>query len=107
MKVLLVNGSQHKDGCTHTALREVASELERLGIETEDFWCGNKAIMGCIGCGKCSTTKRCWYNDDTVNAFLDKVGEVDGFVFGTPVHFAGPSGFIKPFMDRAASFVLQ
>lgn len=101
MKVLLVNGSQHKDGCTHTALREVASELERLGIETEDFWCGNKAIMGCIGCGKCSTTKRCWYNDDTVNAFLDKVGEVDGFVFGTPVHFAGPSGFIKPFMDRA------
>lgn len=101
MKVLLVNGSQHKDGCTHTALREVASELERLGIETEDFWCGNKAIMGCIGCGKCRTTKRCWYNDDTVNAFLDKVGEVDGFVFGTPVHFAGPSGFIKPFMDRA------
>ena len=101
MKVLLVNGSQHQHGCTHTALQEVASELERLGIETEEFWCGNKAIMGCIGCGHCAESKRCWNDADTVNRFLEKVGETDGFVFGTPVHFAGTSGFIKPFMDRA------
>ena len=45
MKVLIVNGSQHKTGCTHTALMEVAKELEKAGIETEEFWCGNKAIM--------------------------------------------------------------
>ena len=57
--------------------------------------------MGCIGCGKCSQTKRCWYDTDTVNRFLEKVDEADGFIFGTPIHFAGPSGFIKPFMDRA------
>lgn len=101
MKVLLVNGSQHKNGCTHTALQEVAAELERQGIETEEFWCGNKAIMGCIGCGKCSQSKRCWHSDDTVNEFLEKVESTDAFVFGTPVHFAGTSGFIKPFMDRA------
>ena len=101
MKVLLVNGSQHQHGCTHTALQEGASELERLGIETEEFWCGNKAIMGCIGCGHCAESKRCWNDADTVNRFLEKVGETDGFVFGTPVHFAGTSGFIKPFMDRA------
>ena len=101
MKVLLVNGSQHKTGCTHTALMEVAKELEKAGIETEEFWCGNKAIMGCIGCGKCAQNFRCWNSDDTVNAFLEKVKECDGFVFGTPVHFAGTSGFIKPFMDRA------
>ena len=52
MKVLLVNGSQHKTGCTHTALMEVAKELEKAGIETEEFWCGNKARMGCRGCGE-------------------------------------------------------
>lgn len=101
MKVLLVNGSQHREGCTHTALEEVGAELRKQGIETEEFWCGSKAIMGCIGCGKCSQSKRCFNNDDSVNAFLEKVEEADGFVFGTPVHFAGPSGFIKPFMDRA------
>ena len=101
MKVLLVNGSQHNNGCTHTALQEIADELQRLGIETEEFWCGNQAIMGCIGCGHCTETKRCWNDKDTVNDFLEKVAETDAFVFGTPVHFAGTSGFIKPFMDRA------
>ena len=101
MKVLLVNGSQHNNGCTHTALQEIADELQRLGIETEEFWCGNKTIMGCIGCGHCTETKRCWNDKDTVNDFLEKVAETDAFVFGTPVHFAGTSGFIKPFMDRA------
>lgn len=101
MKVLLVNGSPHKHGCTHTALEEVASELAKAGIETENFWCGTNPVMGCIGCGKCSATKRCWHDEDTVNRFLDKVAEADGFVFGTPIHFAGTSGTIKPFMDRA------
>ena len=101
MKVLLVNGSQHKNGCTHTALVEIANELARLGVETEEFWCGNKAVMGCHGCGRCKESKRCWYEDDTVNAFMEKAADADGFVFGTPIHFAGTSGFIKPFMDRA------
>ena len=101
MKVLLVNGSQHQHGCTHTALQEIATELQKQGVETEEFWCGNKAIMGCQGCGHCAESKRCWKGDDTVNAFLEKVAETDGFIFGTPVHFAGTSGFIKPFMDRA------
>ncbi|MFA4180723.1 flavodoxin family protein [Xylanibacter rodentium] len=101
MKVILVNGSPHKNGCTHAALEEVAGELEKAGIETEMFWCGVKPVMGCIGCGKCSATKRCWYGDDAVNGFLEKVGGADGFVFGTPIHFAGTSGAVKPFMDRA------
>lgn len=101
MKVLLINGSQHPHGCTYTALQEVENELKKCGIETEMFWCGNKPIMGCLGCSQCLETKRCVYGKDTVNAFLEKVNDADGFVFGTPVHYAGPSGFIKPFMDRA------
>lgn len=101
MKVILVNGSQHKQGCTYTALREVEEVLNSLGIDTEMSWCGNKAIMGCVGCGHCAESKRCWNADDTVNEFLEKAEKADGFVFGTPVHFAGTSGFIKPFMDRA------
>lgn len=100
MKVILVNGSPHKEGCTHAALEVVAGELAKCGIETEIFWCGNKPVIGCLGCGKCVQTQRCWYDKDTVNAFLDKAGQADGFVFGTPIHFAGPSGFIKSFMDR-------
>lgn len=99
MKVLLVNGSPHKDGATNLALEEVASALNKNGIETEIFWIGNKAISGCLGCGACFKTKRCFI-DDKVNEFVSKAEEADGFVFGSPVHYAGPSGFIKSFMDR-------
>ena len=101
MKVLLVNGSQHKSGCTNAALKEVEGELKRQGMETEMFWVGNKPIMGCLGCGHCKETKRCWFGGDTLNAFMERAEEADAFVFGTPIHFAGASGFIKPFMDRA------
>ena len=99
MKVLLVNGSPHKYGATNLALEEVAKSLKENNIETEIFWLGNKAISGCIGCGACLKSKKCFI-DDKVNEFLDKAKEVDGFIFGTPVHYAGPSGFIKSFMDR-------
>lgn len=37
MKVLLVNGSPHKEGCTYTALCEVAEGLNQNGIDTDVF----------------------------------------------------------------------
>jgi multimeric flavodoxin WrbA len=99
MRVLLVNGSPHAKGCTFTALTEVAGALEKQGIETEIFQVGTKAVSGCLGCGACQKTGRCFMNDP-VNEFLNKVSEADGFVFGSPVHFASASGMLTPFMDR-------
>lgn len=99
MKVILVNGSPHKQGCTYTALTEIKKTLEKNGIETEEFWLGNKPIAGCIGCGSCLETGKCFV-EDKVNEFLEKVPSADGFVFGTPVHFASGSGMITSFMDR-------
>ena len=37
MKVLLINGSPHKEGCTYTALNEIANSLNNEGIETNIF----------------------------------------------------------------------
>lgn len=99
MKVLLVNGSPHKEGCTYTALREVANELNKEDIETEIFWIGIKPISGCIACGKCRENGKCVY-DDAVNEFAQKAKEADGFIFGTPVHYASATGAITSFMDR-------
>ncbi len=53
MKVLLVNGSPHKEGCTYTALCEVSKALNENGVDTDVFWIGNKALSGCIACRKC------------------------------------------------------
>lgn len=100
MKVLLVNGSPHKEGCTYTALCEVSKALNENGIDTDIFWIGNKGFSGCIACKKCKDNNKCIL-DDVVNEFLDIAGAYEGFVFGTPVHFSGASGAVTSFMDRA------
>ena len=99
MKVLLVNGSPHEKGCTYTALKEVAKTLNTEGIATELFQIGIKPMSGCIACRKCRETGRCVFNDK-VNEFLDIAKDFDGFIFGSPVHFAAASGAITSFMDR-------
>jgi multimeric flavodoxin WrbA len=100
MKVLLVNGSPHEHGCTFTALTEVAQTLENLGVETQLFQLGKKPVPGCLGCFKCQKLQRCVF-DDAVNDFTDLARSADGFVFGSPVHFASAAGAITSFMDRA------
>lgn len=100
MKVLLVNGSPRTKGCTYTALQEVVNTLNQQGIETEIFQVGAKPICGCIGCGVCSKTGKCFMND-VVNEFVEKAASADAFVFGSPVHYAAASGSITSFLDRA------
>ena len=99
MKVLLVNGSPHKEGCTYTALAEAGNALNQSGIDTDVFWIGNKPLSGCIACKSC-IQKNCCVFDDAVNDFLELAGDYDGFIFGTPVHWAGASGAITSFLDR-------
>lgn len=100
MKVLLVNGSSRKNGCTQSALSEVARALNEEGVETEIFFIGNEALPDCIACRKCRETGRCIFND-IVNEFVEKAKSADGFVFGSPVYYAHPSGRLLTFMDRA------
>lgn len=99
MNVILVNGSPHPKGCTFTALEEVAGTLNKEGIETRIFQVGTKPLAGCIACKKCAETGRCAFSDG-VNEFVDLAVEADGFIFGSPVHYAAASGAITSFMDR-------
>ena len=99
MKVLLINGSPHANGCTYTALMEVAKTLNEEGIDTEIIHIGNKDIRGCIACERCSDLKRCVFND-MVNEVLPKFEECDGLVLGSPVYYSSPNGTILSFLDR-------
>ena len=74
MKVLLVNGSPHKEGCTYTALCAVSGALNLNGIGTDMFWIGNKPLSGCIACRKCRDLNRCVLQD-AVNEFLEIAGD--------------------------------
>ena len=98
MKVILVNGSPHKNGCTHRALAEVATMLDAHGIESEIFWIGAKPAAGCMACGRCRETGACIF-DDAVNEFRALAEQADGFVFGAPVHYAHAASSLMGFMD--------
>lgn len=100
MKVLMLNGSPKENGNTYNALLEIGKQLEKEGIEYEIFQIGGKPVRDCIGCGQCSE-QGCVFTDDAVNEFVCKAKEADGFVFGTPVYYAHPSGRILSFLDRA------
>ena len=99
MKVLLVNGSPHKEGCTYTVLCEVADTLNNENIETEIFLDWEQTNRGGIACLKCREKGACVFND-VVNCFREKAYDADRFVFGSPVHYAAASGNMTAFMDR-------
>lgn len=100
MKVILVNGSPKEKGCTFRALSEAAAELNKNGIETEIFHIGTEPLAGCTGCGGCAKTGECVYGD-AVNRFAHLAEGADGFIFGSPVHYAAASGALTSFLDRA------
>ena len=101
MKVLLFNGSPHKEGCTYTALTEIAKTLKEEGIDSEIYQIGIKSLTPCRGCYACSKLGRCVINDDDVNNFVEYARNFDGFVFGSPVHYGSADGGITAFLDRA------
>lgn len=99
-KVLLINGSCNEHGCTFTALSEAAKALNEEGVETEIIQLGKEPIRDCIGCGACGKLGRCVFDEDQVNLVAVKAKEADGFIFGSPVYYAHPSGRVLSFLDR-------
>ena len=102
MKVLMLNGSPHKNGCTNAALEVIASELKAQGVESEIVWLGNGPVRGCIGCCGCRRNgkDRCVFDDDGVADIAEKFKEADGYIFGAPVHYASPNGATVSALDR-------
>ena len=100
MKVLLINGSSRPNGCTAAALKTAAEALREEGVETETVFIGNKPITDCIACGKCRELGKCVFSD-VVNEITEKAKACDGFVFGSPVYYAHPTGRILSVLDRA------
>lgn len=86
MKVLLINGSRRENGCTYTALNEIANVLNENGIDTEIFFVGERAVNGKM--------------DEAVKEAAQLVKTADGIIVGSPVYYASPSGEIIAFLDR-------
>ena len=99
MKVLLINGGPHEKGCTNRALLEIKNTLLAEGVESDIVWLGNSPVASCIGCGACKKSGEC-FRKDIANEVAARLDEYDGYVFGSPVHYAACSGALSSFMDR-------
>ena len=100
-KVLLVNGSPHKNGNTAAALKIMEKELHEQSFDTFWFQLDEKPVRGCIDCRSCVSGHRCVFQDDRCNELIESILEADAVVVGTPVYFAGPSGALTALLDRA------
>lgn len=102
MKVLAINGSPNRHGCTDKAMSYVIEELEKAGIEVDYVHIGAKAIQGCVACYKCQYEPigQCYIKNDIINECIEKMKEADGLLIGCPVYFSGINGQMKSFMDR-------
>ena len=103
MKVIAINGSARKDGNTALLVKHVFEELNAAGIETEMIQLAGQPVKGCIACYRCfeSKDRQCAQKDDLVNECLAKMAEADGIILASPTYFAGMSGQLKCFCDRA------
>lgn len=99
MKVLLINGSPNKEGCTYTALHELEMTLQANGIQTELLYLGKKPIAGCIACGSCMKTGHC-FREDLVKNIQERLDEFDGIVIGSPVYYSAPADQLVSFLNR-------
>ena len=102
MKVLLVNGSPHKNGCVFSALSEIGKTLEEEGIESEIFHIGSKPVQGCTACFACHSgdAEGCVFRDELYLGFVERIKESDAIVIGAPVYYAGPPGALCAILDR-------
>jgi len=107
MKVIAFNGSARKDGNTAILIKQVFSELEKQGIETEMIQLSGQKIRGCIACYKCFENKdqRCSVKDDVVNDCIEKMLQADGIILASPTYFADVSSELKALIDRAGLVV--
>lgn len=103
MKVVAINGSPHKEGNTYHALMGVGKQLQENNIDFEIIHIGNKAVRGCLACGKCAKNRneKCVIATDPVNGWIQQMKEADGIIIASPVYYAGIPGTMKCFLDRA------
>ncbi|MFA5624749.1 MAG: flavodoxin family protein [Bradymonadales bacterium] len=101
MKVLLINGSPRKDGCTNFALQQIIDVLSEHKIESELLQIGTQAIRGCTACQHCKKPGNDCIFDDMANEVIRKMRTSDALIVGSPVYFAAPNASLMALLDRA------
>ncbi|MFX1561529.1 MAG: flavodoxin family protein [Promethearchaeota archaeon] len=103
MKVLILNGSPHKDrGATGSLLKHFVEGMEDAKAEVEIIYSKGLDLGDCRGCFNCwsSAPGKC-IQDDEMTEILSKMADADLIVLATPVYIDGMTGSLKSLLDRS------
>ena len=109
MKILILNGSPHKNGTTSELIRAFTDGAESSGHEVKTFWLQGMNIRGCLACDYCKNKTAeinpCVQKDDMHEIYM-AFNECDVLVLATPVYFWTFSAQLKTAVDRLYAYVM-
>jgi len=81
----------------------VLDEIKAEGIEVELVNIAEGHLEPCHACGACGRNKdrKCIYDKDRLNEFVEMMAKADGILLGSPTYFGTMSAQMKAFIDRA------
>lgn len=99
-KILIVNGSPHRDGIVGRALDTIRRTAETMGAECRRVDIYSCRIHPCVGCMKCRREGVCSLPHDDAHALAEKIAAADIVVIGTPTYWGGMSAQLKMALER-------
>lgn len=101
MKIVVLNGSPHKEGNTTALIKAFQKGAEAAGHEVEVCPVGTMNIKGCIACEYCHTKGEgaCIQKDDMQDVY-PVLNSADMVVLASPVYYFGVSGQMECAISR-------
>lgn len=107
MKIIIINGSNRKNGATATILNELLTALEFYpDVNVQMYHVADLNLKYCTGCCNCYKTGACIFNDDLEKLSLE-IASADGLILGSPTYASNISGQMKVIIDRGHFVVEQ
>jgi multimeric flavodoxin WrbA len=103
-KIIALNGSPRKEGCTAALVEEIFKAAREKGAETKSYNLNEMNIKGCQSCYSCKAQGCCVLQDD-MQELYNQIASADGIVFATPVYMWQMSAQLKLVVDRLYPFL--
>ena len=100
MKVVLINGSPRRNGCTAYCLKYIQKLFEQDGVNVVLLDIPND-IKHCINCRRCKADNSvCSLSSDVVAQAAQELADADGLIIGSPVYYYSITSQLQAFITR-------
>lgn len=98
MKVLLINGSPHKEGHCERALGIMEEVFSAEGLSVRKWRITDFLPNGCTACGGCKSGGECVFKD--ISELSRSFRTAGGLLIASPVYYGSPNGRLIAILDR-------